>query len=50
VPWGAVPTGERWQAHEFAGAELGYAELLAAPDQRAAALEFLRGCLQDLLN
>ena len=29
-----------WNATGFRGAELSYAELLAAPDQRAAALEF----------
>lgn len=48
VPWGRVPTGERWQASGFAGAELGYNELLAATDQRAIALAFFRGCLSDL--
>ena len=32
--------GELWQATGFRGAELTYAELLAATDQRAAALEF----------
>jgi hypothetical protein len=32
--------GELWNATGFAGAELTYAELLAAPDPRAAALEF----------
>jgi hypothetical protein len=32
--------GELWNATGFAGAELSYAELLAAPDPRAAALEF----------
>ncbi len=34
--------GELWQANDFSGAELPYAELLEAEDQRAAALEFLR--------
>ena len=42
APWIARPTGELWQATGFPGAELGYAELLAAEDQRAAALEFFR--------
>jgi hypothetical protein len=42
APWTARPTGELWQASGFAGAELPYSELLAATDQRAAALEFFR--------
>jgi hypothetical protein len=33
--------GELWNAAAFPGAELGYAELLAAEDPRAAALEFM---------
>jgi hypothetical protein len=39
-PWTAEVSGELWQASGFRGAELTYAELLAAPDQRAAALDF----------
>jgi hypothetical protein len=39
-PWTAEVAGELWQATGFRGAELTYAELLAAPDRRAAALEF----------
>lgn len=39
-PWAAEVAGELWQATGFRGAELTYAELLAAPDQRAAASEF----------
>jgi hypothetical protein len=42
APWTARPDGELWQASAFPGAELSYAELLAAPDQRGAALEFFR--------
>jgi hypothetical protein len=42
APWVAPPSGELWQASGFPGAELSYAELLAAPDQRSAALEFFR--------
>jgi hypothetical protein len=42
APWTARPSGELWQARGFPGAELSYAELLAAPDQRATALEFFR--------
>jgi hypothetical protein len=48
VPWGATPSGPRWRARGFAGAELGYAELLAGDDQRALALDFLQGCLDEL--
>lgn len=39
-PWTAPPAGPLWNASGFPGAELMYAELQAAPDQRAAALEF----------
>jgi hypothetical protein len=39
-PWTAPPAGPLWNATGFPGAELSYAELLAAPDQQAAALEF----------
>jgi hypothetical protein len=42
APWTARPEGELWRASGFSGAELAYADLLAAPDQRAAALEFFR--------
>jgi hypothetical protein len=42
APWTARPVGELWQASGFPGAELAYNELLAAPDPRAAALEFFR--------
>jgi hypothetical protein len=41
-PWVAPAPGELWQATGFAGAELGYAALFDAPDQREAALEFFR--------
>jgi hypothetical protein len=37
-----------WDPSRAEGAELPYADLLAAPDQRAAALEFFRGRLQAL--
>jgi len=40
-PWTAPPEGALWNATGFAGAELTYAELLAAADQRQAALDFL---------
>ena len=42
TPWTARPVGELWQASGFFGAEMSFAELLAAPDQRGAALEFFR--------
>jgi hypothetical protein len=40
APWTPPPPGELWNATGFAGAELPYMELLAAADQRAAALSF----------
>jgi hypothetical protein len=40
-PWTAELSGELWQATGFRGAELSYAELLAAPDPHAAAREFM---------
>jgi hypothetical protein len=40
-PWDADVSGELWNATGFPGAELSYAELLAAPDPHAAALTFL---------
>jgi len=40
-PWSAPVTGELWNAEGFSGAELSYAELVAAPDQAAAAKDFL---------
>lgn len=42
-PWKAPPEGPLWQAVGFTGAQLGYGELSAAADPRAAALAFLRG-------
>jgi hypothetical protein len=41
-PWTAGVSGELWNATGFNGAELGYAELIAAEDQRRTALEFMR--------
>jgi hypothetical protein len=38
----SLASGELWNATGFPGAELGYSELLAAEDQRRAALDFLR--------
>jgi hypothetical protein len=48
TPWTARPEGELWQAQGFPGAEMSYAELLAADDQRGAALEFFRARLAAL--
>ncbi|MEZ5078867.1 MAG: hypothetical protein R2725_15665 [Solirubrobacterales bacterium] len=39
-PWTASVSGPLWQARGFDGAELSYAELLAAADQEAAAHQF----------
>lgn len=40
VPWSAPVAGPLWQARGFSGAEVGYSELQAAPDQRRAAIDF----------
>lgn len=40
APWTARPTGELWNARGFPGAELPYADLLAADDPHALALDF----------
>ena len=40
-PWSGEAEGELWNASGFAGAELGYAELLESPDPEVAAVEFL---------
>jgi hypothetical protein len=42
APWTARPTGDLWNAQGFPGAELPYADLLAAADSRALALEFFQ--------
>jgi hypothetical protein len=42
APWEGVPDEELWNGKGFRGAELSYAELQRAADQRAAALNFLR--------
>lgn len=41
APWRTV-SGELWQATGFGGAELGYGELLAAPDRGAVASRFFQ--------
>jgi hypothetical protein len=40
-PWSGEAEGELWNASGFAGAELGYAELLESPDPEVVAVEFL---------
>jgi len=47
-PWSGEVSGELWNATGFTGAELGYAELLAADDPAAAALDFLTSRRQAL--
>jgi hypothetical protein len=49
-PWTAEVSGELWNATGFRGAELGYAELLGADDQRRAALDFMRVRYRALLG
>jgi hypothetical protein len=41
-PWSGDVSGPLWNAAGFSGAELGYAELIEAPNQRRLALEFMR--------
>jgi hypothetical protein len=48
APWSAPAPGPLWQATSFTGAELGYAEIVAAGDQREAVLKFLRARLHAL--
>ncbi|HEX3316725.1 MAG TPA: hypothetical protein VHR88_01820 [Solirubrobacteraceae bacterium] len=50
LPLGAAPTGELWEASGFPGAELDYADLVAARDQRAAALAFYQARLEALAS
>lgn len=48
APWNGVPQDELWGARGFAGAELPYAQLLEAEDQRETALAFLRERREEL--
>ncbi len=48
LPLGADLTGELWNATGFTGAELTYSDLLAAGNQRRAALDFMRARLRAL--
>jgi hypothetical protein len=47
-PWTAEVEGALWNGRGFNGAELSYAELLAADDQAAAALELFRSRFEAL--
>jgi hypothetical protein len=48
APWVAPPAGELWQATGFTGAELPYAAIVRADEQRATVLEFFRARLTAL--
>ena len=50
APWNGVPdeNDPYWNAEGFGGALLSYGELLAADDQRQAALDFFRTGLDKL--
>ena len=50
APWVAPAHDELWRATAFAGAELAYAALLDAPDQRETALAFFRARLRTLVG
>ena len=50
APWIAPAPGELWQAAGFTGAELSYAGLLDATDQRESALAFFRARLDALVG
>jgi hypothetical protein len=48
TPLDVRPTGDLWLASTFSGAELSYSDLRKAPDQRAAALDFVRSRVEAL--
>jgi hypothetical protein len=48
TPWSAQPSGPLWNASAFAGAELPWAEIAAAANQRGAVLAFARARLDAL--
>lgn len=47
-PWEAPAGSAGWNANGFSGAEMGWAELRAAPDPRGAAIAFLRDRFETL--
>ncbi|MGH2924440.1 MAG: hypothetical protein ACRDK1_00550 [Solirubrobacterales bacterium] len=47
-PWTAEVEGELWDATGFTGAELDYADLLAADDAESAAVDFFRSRFETL--
>jgi hypothetical protein len=49
-PWSAPVAGDLWQAQGFSGAELSYAELLAAADPHRRVSEFFTSRRDDLPN
>jgi hypothetical protein len=49
APWTATPTGELWQADDFAGAQLTLSELQVVDDQRATAIAFFEERLAALV-
>jgi hypothetical protein len=48
APWTARPAGDLWNAAGFPGAELAWADLIKAKDQRQTALEFFQVRLREL--
>jgi hypothetical protein len=50
APWNPPESGEIWQAKAFTGAEMSYAEILAAADQRATVIDFMEIRLNALVQ
>lgn len=48
LPWRKDVEGDAWNATGFTGAELGYSDIIASPDQRAAAIGFLHSRFEEL--
>jgi hypothetical protein len=48
APWSGAAEGDVWNSPSFAGAELGYADLVAAEDPVGAARDFFARCLAAL--
>jgi hypothetical protein len=49
-PWATAVSGDLWQASGFSGAELSYADLIAAADPEREATEFFTSRRDDLSN